>query len=96
MIFVIFSILRIQGKFERELRRKDGTKFKGTVIVHSEEILDSRDHFSLQMVVSGLSGGFFSSPQHFLEVRRADETGAFVLGMFYTNWLSIECLLSLN
>ena len=69
----------------RELRRKDGTKFKGTVMIHSEEILNSRDHFDLQFVVSGLSGGFFSSPQHFLEVRRADETGAFVLGMFCAN-----------
>ena len=85
--FDLFSILRIQGRFERELRRKDGTKFKGSVIVVSEEILDSRDHFSLQLVVSGLSGGFFSSPQHFLEVRRADESGSFVLGMFYTSYI---------
>ena len=31
------------------------------------------------MTVSGLSGGLFSSPKHFLEIRRADETGNFGL-----------------
>ena len=53
-----FLIDPIQGKFERELKRKNGSKFEGSVIIKSEEILASRDYFTLQFVVSGLTGEF--------------------------------------
>ena len=69
------------GRFERQLLKKNGNKFKGTIIIMSEEILSSRDHFSMEMTIFGLPGSclFFSDHKHFIEIRRADETGEFGL-----------------
>ena len=68
-----------QGRYERKLYHKDGTKFKGSIIIMSEEVIISRDHFNLQFTVSGLTGCFMTKPKHFLEIRRADEDGEFGL-----------------
>ena len=68
-----------QGRFERPLTHKNGTIFKGSIIIMCEEVIVSRDHFTIQFTVGGLISCFLLTPKHFIEIRRVDEDGEFGL-----------------
>ena len=62
----------------KSLTTREGKRQQGELSVVSEELLHSRDMFSFEFELVGLSTGWITR-NHFLEIRRADENGSFRL-----------------
>jgi len=72
------EIVSAQGGLTKKLTTREGRPQQGELSVISEELLHSRDMFSFDFELVGLSTGWITR-NHFLELRRADENGAFRL-----------------
>ena len=68
-----------QGACTKKLNYKNGRPFKGSLTCRAEEVLNSREFYNLNFKFNRLERGMFTSGKHFVEIRRANEDGSFIL-----------------
>ena len=75
----LLFLFNFQGGCTKKLLNKSGGPHQGEITLTTEELIHSREFYHFSFQILNLPTGFFQNPNHFFEIRRADESGKFRL-----------------